>query len=165
MPSQTGKNVLVALKAETTFNTAPSPVTGGTQLRIVSGGLGLKKTLIKSNEIRSDGQSSMARHGSRMVDGSYVCEVSLASFDPLFEAIMRSTWVAAVALTTTGAGAFVDVTANANNQLTRTGTGSWITDGVRVGDMIRLSNYTVAGDNNINLRVTAVSQFVITVEG
>ncbi len=107
----------------------------------------------------------MGRHGSRMVQGSYVAELSLSSFDVLFEAIMRSTWVPAVVLTTTGAGAFVDVTANANNQLTRTGTGSWITDGVRVGDVIRLTNYSTAGDNNLNLRVKAVTQFVITVQG
>lgn len=165
MANQTGKNVLVALKAESTFNTAPATVTGATQVRIVSGGLGLRKVAIQSQEIRSDGQTSLGRHGSRMVDGSFQCEQSVGSHDVLYEAVMRSTWVTSVALTNaTVAGATLSAITCGTNTVTADG-GSWITAGVRVGDVFRITNYSTAANNDINLRVKAVTTSVITIHG
>lgn len=164
MPLQSGKGLLVAAKVEATFNTAPG-ASGATVIRLTGGGLRLMKEAIQSNEIRSDGQTAISRHGSRRVEGSYAGELSLGGFDMLLEAVMRATINTSISATATGAGAFIDLTVNATNQMTRTGAGSFITDGFRAGDVIRLTNYVQAADNNINLRIKTVTATVITVYG
>ncbi len=161
MPHQTGHNILVAFKAESVFNTAVSGA-GGTQFRPNPGGsLRLSRATIQSNEVRSDGKTSMGRLGSKSVAGSYSADLSVGSFDALLEAVLQSTYVAAVAITqatmtsiTTQAGPPSTITAAA---------GSWLTQGVRVGDIVRLTNHSTVANNNRNLRVTAVTATVITV--
>lgn len=158
---QTGHNIVVAYKVESVFNT-PVSGAGGTQFRPNPGGsLKLSRNAFGSNEVRSDGKTSMGRLGSKSVAGSYSADLSNGTFDPLLEAIFRSTYVAAVAITqatmtsiTTQAGPPSTITAAA---------GSWITQGVRVGDVIRLSGHSTAANNSRNLRVTAVTATVITV--
>lgn len=163
MAFQTGRNILVAYKAETTFNTPPGVVTGANRFRPnSSSGLKLAMAEIAPGEIRSDGQTSMPRLGSRSVSGSYVGDLSVGTFDPLIEAALRGTWVAAVVLTQ-ATGTSLTATAGPPGTLVRAA-GSWITDGVRVGDVVR-ANITggPAGNNNRNLRVTGVSALTLTV--
>lgn len=163
MPNyQTGRNILVAYKAETTFNTPPTAGSGYRFRPNASGGLRLARAMIQPNEIRSDGQTSMARLGSKSVSGSYVGDLSVGTFDPLLEAVLRGTWTAAVTLTQ-ATGTSVTATAGPPGTLVRAA-GSWITDGVRVGDVIR-PNITggPAGNNNRNLRVTGVTALTLTV--
>jgi hypothetical protein len=155
MPTyQTGRNVLVAFKAESAFNTPPS---AGSAFRFrpnASSGLKLSRALIAPNEIRADGQTSMARLGSKSVGGSYVGDLSLGTFDPLLEAVLRGTWVAAVA-GTQATGGLTSVTTTANAVVASAG--SWITAGFRVGDVVRFTNLSDAANNNKNLRVTGVT--------
>jgi hypothetical protein len=93
MPIQTGKNIVVSFKQETTFNTPPAVVTGARQFRLNSGGgLRLSRAAVESNEVRSDGQSSMPRLGSRSVGGSLVGDLSTGTFDDLFAAVLRGNW-------------------------------------------------------------------------
>lgn len=161
MANQTGHNLLVAYKAESTFNT-PASGAGGTIFRPNAGpGLKLARPSVRSNEIRADGKTSMGRLGSKSVAGSYSADLSVGTFDPLLEAIFRGTYVPAVAITfatmtsiTTQAGPPSTITAAA---------GSWITQGVRVGDVIRLSGHSTAANNSKNLRVTAVTALILTV--
>lgn len=162
MPSQSGKNIVVAYKVQPTVATPPG--TGSAkQLRIdASPGLSLKRTTITNPEVRSDGLSSMGRLGSRMVDGSYNVPITVGGVDDLWEAVMRSTWVAAVVIT--------EATASLTSITTTTstivaGAGSWITAGVRVGDVVRLTNHSTAGNNSINLRVKTVTALTLTVHG
>jgi len=163
MALQTGKNILVAYKAETTFNTPPAVVTGANQFRPNAGsGLKLARATIKPGEIRSDGKTPMGRLGSKSVTGSYPADISVGTFDPLLEAVMRSTWVAATAVTAATAGLTSIKTATGPNTITATA-GSWITAGVKVGDVVRLTASSTAGNNNKNLRVTGVTALVLTV--
>lgn len=157
---QTGKNIVVALKVEETFNTAPGD-TDAEQLRInASPGLSLKRALIESGEMRSDLLTTIARLGSQEVPGSYTSEFSVGSFDTILQAVMRSTWVAAVAITE------ADMTSITTTTSTIVAAaGSWITEGVRVGDVVRLTDHATAANNNLNLRVTAVTASTITVAG
>lgn len=93
MPLQTGKNILVAYKEETTFGVQPAVVTGAKQFRLNgSAGLGLRRALIGTNEVRSDGQTGRSRLGSRSVDGSFSADLSQGTFDDLFAAVLRGTW-------------------------------------------------------------------------
>lgn len=161
MPHQTGHNVLVSYKAESVFNT-PVNGAGATQFRPNAGGkLVLNREWIRSNEVRADGKTAQGRLGTKSVVGSYPADASVGTFDPLLEAIFRGTFVAPVVITnatmtsiTTQAGPPSTITAAA---------GSWLTQGVRVGDVGRLANHSTAANNGKNLRVTAVTALVITV--
>jgi hypothetical protein len=122
--------------------------------------MSLTKALINSNEVRSDGLTSIARHGSRQASGSYTAELSNGSFDMLMEAVMRSTWVAATAITQ---ATMTSITTTTTTIVAAAG--SWITQGVRVGDVVRLTGFATTANNNINLRVKAVTASTITVHG
>lgn len=162
MAFQSGKNMVIAVKPEVTFNTAPG--TGSAvQMRFnPSPGLSLKKALIRSGEVRSDGLSSMARHGSQSVEGSFTSELANGAFDTILEALMRSTWVAATVITEATA-ALASITTTTSTIVASAG--SWITAGVRAGDVFRLTNHSTAGNNSINLRVKSVTASTITLHG
>jgi hypothetical protein len=159
---QTGRNIIVAYKVETTFGTPPSASAADKFRPNGSGGLKLSRAEIAPNEIRSDGMTSMPRLGSKSVAGPYAGDLSVGTFDKLIEAGMRGTIQAAVVLNQ-ATGTSVTATAGPPGTIVRAA-GSWITDGVRVGDVVRL-NATggPAANNNRNLRVTAVSALTLTV--
>lgn len=160
MAYQTGSNILVALKKETTFATAPATVTGAVRLRITdSPGLELKRATVQSNEKRSDGLTSMARLGYKSVDGSYNCELSTGGgIDLLLEGIMRNAWSTALAI----AGASVTtITITTNEAVCASATG-WLSLGIRTGDIFYLTNYDVSSSNGVNLLATAVTTQTIT---
>lgn len=157
--SQTGKNVQVNYEVEGTFNTDPGGT--GERLRITrSPGLAMDRPLINSEEVRSDMLTTMARLGSRSVPGSFNGELSEGSYDTVLEAVMRGTWVAAVEITETE---MTSITTT-DSTIVAAG-GSWITEGVRVGDVVVLTGHSTAANNDINLRVTAVTASTITVAG
>lgn len=166
MPGQPGKNTDVRFKVESVFGT-PVVGAGGEMFRIQSGagGLSMGRALIEDPESRSDGQRSMARLGSKEVTGSYPGTLSVGTFNTLLAALFRNTFVAdAIALTCTGAGAYVSLATTTGNTLTLVGTGSFLTQGVKVGDVIRVSAMG-AGVDDVNAVVATVSALVITVLG
>jgi hypothetical protein len=156
MANQTGKNLLVAYKVEATLNTVPAAVTGAEQMRLSSSpGLTLSMPTILPTEIRSDMLTPMARLGSRSVAGSYSGDLSVNSWDTLLEAAMRSTWTTLSTFTTADV-TNVTITAAGVN-----GDGDWVSEGVRVGDVFRISGLAATADNQANLRVKSVSSGVI----
>jgi hypothetical protein len=162
MTNQTGRNLLVAFGLETTFGTPPAAGIGKRFRLNGGGGLNLGMAVINPGEIRSDGMTSMGRYGSRSVTGGYPADISIGTFDDLIQAALRGTWVAAVTLTQ-ATGTSVTATAGPPGTIVRA-SGSWITDGVRVGDVVKL-NATggPAGNNNRNLRVVGVTALTLTV--
>jgi len=160
MAYQTSANIEVALKREGTTGTAPTTVTGATVLRITdSPGLALNRAVVQSNEKRDDGLRSQGRLGSRSVTGSYNSELTVGgATDILFEAIMRSAWATAVVV---GFATVTTVAVGTNEVVAADG--SWITEGVRVGDIFRLSGTSVSGNNDTNNRVTALTTLTISV--
>lgn len=166
MPFQTGKGVRVSAKVESAFNTAPGD-TGAFQLRLTdSPGMNLTKAVINSAEVRSDGLSTIGRHGSRSAPGTYNGELSVGTFDTFLEAVMRSTWVAAdAAITVDNGAAFTSFEVTDASTIVLAGTGSFLTEGYRRGDVLRFSNMSTAANNGINLRVRTVAANTITVVG
>lgn len=156
MVYQTGRNILVAYKPETEFGVRPAN-DAARVFRPNSGTLNLTKAPIASGESRRDGMSTRGRHGSRSVAGSYVGDLSLGTFDPLIEAGFRGTFTAPLALTA------LSLTVNAAARTITRAAGSWITDGVRVGDVIRFSGFTTTANNGRNVRVVALTATVMTV--
>ena len=73
---------------------------------------------------------------------------------------MRSTWSAAL---TTAASVFTSLATTAS---TITGiAGSFLTTGIRVGDVLNLTGTVTPANNNVNVRVAAVTATVITLVG
>lgn len=158
MGYQTGRNVFVAYKPEVAFGILPGP-TGAKYFRPNTGALSLSKEPIRSGENRRDGMTSRGRHGSRSVGGSYAGDLSVGTHDSLIEAVLRGTFDAPLALV--GLSVAVDA---ANRTFTRAA-GSWITDGVRVGDVGRFGAFTAGGaaNNGRNFTVVGLTATVMTV--
>jgi hypothetical protein len=154
---QTGRNVAVAYKEETNYGQLPA-ASGATIFRPNTGNLTLSKEAINSNENRRDGMKSRGRHGSKSVSGQYTGDLSVGTFDPLIEAVFRGTFEPALILDETD---FTSITTTANTIVFAVG--SPVTLGLRVGDLIRISDHATTANNNRNLRITALDSTTITV--
>jgi hypothetical protein len=90
---QTGQDLIISYKAETTLGVVPAVLTGAKQFRLArSPGLKLGRATIASDEVRSDGQSTIIRLGSRSVSGSFTANLSAGgTFDDLIAAALRGT--------------------------------------------------------------------------
>lgn len=150
---------LVAYKLQTALGTQGSG-SGASVLRQSGGSAGkLTKASVESNEIRADAMSVRGRHGSQQTSGSYDTELSLGNIDTLLEAVMRGTYgTADLALTQTD---FTSLTTTTSTIVLASG--SPITLGLRVGDVIRMTNFATTANNDRNLRITALSATTITV--
>lgn len=142
----------LAYKVETNFGEAPGQ-SGGQLLRRVQSTIDLAKEAYAANEKRTDFQIADYRHGVRRVQGQITGELSPKTYSDLFGVLLKRdfaavTAIASVALTIAGTGPTYTVTR---------GTGSWLTDGVKVGDVIRLSVGALNAANiNKNLLVTDI---------
>ena len=158
MATASGINKVVSYKKETSFGTLPSPTTGGQTLRRVSSNFNLTKETYQSEEIRTDYQLVDMRHGVRAVEGSISGELSAGTYADFLASALARNWTAA---TPSALGSTTIATVGGTNTITRT-TGSWLTDTVRVGNVIRLTGFATA-NNNANLLVIALTATVATV--
>lgn len=126
-------------------------------LRNTGGIPAVTRDALVSNELDGSRETSSIRTGNRQVAGEYAIELSSQSQDDLLAGAMTSSWVAGE----TVSGLSIDVDPIAKT-FTRA-TGSFITDGVEVGDLTALPGLT--GDNAKPFIVTAVSALVVTGSG
>ena len=138
-------------------------------LRRVTSNLNLTKETYQSNEIRSDRQIGDFRHGVQSIEGTLSGELSPGTYQLLMAAILRKAWAAGVEMAVAG----TDNCAAANTA-TATGTftrddvgGSWLTDGFKVGDVVRFTGWDspATANNDHNFYITALSATVMTVTG
>ena len=158
MATASGINKVVSYKKETSFGTLPSPTTGGQTLRRVSSTFNLTKETYQSEEIRTDYQLVDFRHGVRAVEGSISGELSAGTYADFLASALARKWTAA---TPSALGSTTIASVGGTYTITRT-TGSWLTDTVRVGNVIRLTGFATA-NNNVNLLVIALTATVVTV--
>ena len=158
MATASGINKVVSYKKETSFGTLPSPTTGGQTLRRVSSTFNLTKETYQSEEIRTDYQLVDFRHGVRAVEGSISGELSAGTYADFLASALARNWTAA---TPSALGSTTIASVGGKYTITRT-TGSWLTDTVRVGNVIRLTGFATA-NNNANLLVIALTATVATV--
>ena len=158
MATASGINKVVSYKKETSFGTLPSPTTGGQTLRRVSSTFNLTKETYQSEEIRTDYQLVDFRHGVRSVEGSISGELSAGTYADFLASALARNWTAA---TPSALGSTTIASVGGTYTITRT-TGSWLTDTVRVGSVIRLTGFATA-NNNVNLLVIALTATVATV--
>lgn len=158
MATASGINKVVSYKKETSFGTLPSPTTGGQTLRRVSSSFNLTKETYQSEEIRTDYQLVDFRHGVRAVEGSISGELSAGTYADFLASALARNWTAT---TPSALGSTTIASVGGTYTITRT-TGSWLTDSVRVGNVIRLTGFALA-NINVNLLVIALTNTVATV--
>ena len=132
-------------------------------LRRITSSLNLTKETYQSNEIRADRQVGDFRHGVQSIDGSIAGELSPGTYGKLMAAILRKAWVAAkiggpesdiaCTLGTTPAATF-----------TSAATGTFLADGLKVGDVVRWTGWTTTGEGNNarNFLITSLTTLIMT---
>lgn len=151
-----GANTAQFYVAEVTPGVTPAnPV--WSPLRNTGGVPAITRDTLTSNELDGSRETTSIRTGNKQVSGEYAIELSSKSQDDWLAGALGSTWQSGVSLS----GLSITV-APAGKTFTRP-TGSFITDGVEVGDLIAFTDLT--GDNAKPFIVTAVDALVVTGAG
>lgn len=161
MPTfQDAQNVSFRYKVQSALGTPASGASGKELPLVSSGGLKLAKVAIPDPVVSADGMRGVTRHGSRSVGGSTAAVVRLGALDELVEALCRGTWAAAASITQ---ATMTSITTTTSTIVAAAG--SWITQGVRVGDVVTLTGFATTANNDKRLLVTGVTASTITVAG
>jgi len=135
---------------------------GGQVLRRETSLFTLNKETYESTEIVTHQQSTGSRHGVQATVGNLSALMSAATYKLLWAAFLRKDFVAGAT-----SGAQTNITAastgGANGTFTR-GAGSFLTDGFKIGDVIRWTGWATTGVNNNsrNFFITALTATVMT---
>jgi len=148
----------VTYKVETTYGVMPAA--GAAQaMRRVTSSLDMTKDTYQSGEIRPDFQMADFRHGLRKVAGTINGELSAKTYADFLAAVLKKDF--AVGVSVTGASLTIGGAAGAWTILRAAG--SWLTDGVKVGDVVRLTAGAFNPANlDKNIQVTALNATVLT---
>lgn len=159
MATASGINKVVAYKKETVFGELATAA-GGQTIRRVTSNFNLNKETYQSEEIREDYQIQDFRHGVRSVEGSISGELSAGAYADFIASALARDWTAATP-TTLDSTTIANGAAAGTYTITRT-TGSWLSDGAKVGTVIRLVGFN-ATNNDKNLLIVASTALAITV--
>lgn len=145
-------------KKETTFGTKPSAASAQS-MRRESIDLNLQKDSYGSNEIRQDLQKADFRHGVGRVSGKISADLSPKTWADFIGSFCKRPFTAAPSVT----GLSITISGSGPYTVTRSA-GSWLTDGIKVGNVGRLTagSFNVSNSNK-NLFVTAVTALSLTV--
>lgn len=134
----------------------------GQTIRRVTSTLDLSKASYRSNEIRPSQQRPNGRHGVRSVGGTISGELSVGTYQAFFESLLRAAAIAGVATTSLTTVTAAATTAPAGT-FTRS-SGSFLTDGFKVGDVVRWTGWSTTGvpNNAHNMIITALTATVMT---
>jgi Phage tail tube protein len=148
----------VTYKAETTYGVMPAAAAAQAMRRVTSS-LNLSKDNYQSNEIRTDFQVSDLRHGLRKVGGTISGELSAKTYADFIAAALKKDFVAGASAT----GLSITIGGTAGAWTITRAAGSWLTDGVKIGDVVRLTAGAFNASNlNKNILVTGLTATVIT---
>ena len=119
-----------------------------------------------SNEMRPDRQVGDVNLGPQSCDGSMSGELSPDTYEKLMAAIMRKAWVAGE-VSGPESDITVAVTTGAGATFTSAATATFLTDGLKVGDVVRWTGFVEAGtdaraNNAHNFLITALTETVMT---
>lgn len=151
-----GINKNVSFIRESTWGTPAGPG-GAKQLRRTKADFNLKKDTYGSNELRTDYMIADNRHGVRSAEGSLSGELSPGTYADFISAVLARDFTAGLA---SGAISVTIAVAGTNYTLTRS-TGSYITDGFKVGTVVRMTgaglNAANVGNNCLIISMTALA--------
>jgi hypothetical protein len=157
--AQSSKRSLI-FKKESSWGVAAGD-TGGQVIRRVQSTLGLTKPNYQSQEKRQDFQRADSRHGIRRIQGGINGELYLGAWELFLAALCRRDFTATTQIAAESGDGFTYV--SSTGVLTRAGGsgGSFITEGVRVGMVVRPADLHASLDNR-NFLVTAVTTLTLT---
>lgn len=141
---------------ESSFGVASTDA--GQIIRRVTGTVDLAKASFQSQEIRPDQQLADFRHGSRSVKGAWNGELSPGTYKDLLGSLLRGSWASGA---TTGAQ--TNLSSVNPNKVSRAA-GSFLTDGFKLGDVVRMTGWTttMAAYNATNLRIVGLTASQLT---
>lgn len=160
MPIAKGTSKVVAYKKETVWGT-PAGAASGKQLRRVTAAFNLTKESYESGEIRTDRQVADFRHGVRSADGSLNGELSAGTYSDFMQSLLSRDFTAVTAVT----GLSVTIAVSGSFYTITRSAGSWLTDGIQPGMVVRLTGGTLNVNNSSkNLLVLTETATVLTVQ-
>ena len=117
------------------------------------------KAAYSANEINSHQQHTGDKHGIKTISGSLSGVLSPATYATLFASLLRKDLAATSAIT----GLSLTIAGSGPYTVTRA-TGDFLTGGIKIGDVVRLTGGSLAAGNvSKNLLVTGVTATVLTV--
>ncbi len=119
--------------------------------------MGLAKEAFSSDSIRTDQQRANPRHGLRRGAASIDQELQMAGHKELMAAALRGSWGSSI---TTGALTTIGI--NSSTRTISRASGSFVTDGFCVGDIVRASGFAATANNGKNYRLATVSALSMT---
>lgn len=154
-----GINKVIAYKKETQWAQPPGDTNGKTLARITGTGT-LNKATYESAEIAQHRQVEDFRHGTRTANYAFNGELAAGKYADFFAAGLMQAWQTAPTT-----GALVNVTAAATAPHFVRATGSFLTDGFKVGDVFRWAGWVApaTANNAKNLLITALTATEMTV--
>jgi hypothetical protein len=158
MPTAQGRFKELRFKRQTAKGTIAG-TSGGQRLRRVTSQFELQKeTYNSADEITSTQQMLSSTHGVKMVNGSVSGLLSSGTYADFMSAVLRRDFTAVTALT----GLSITIAGTAPNYTITRAAGDFLTGGIKVGMVIRLTAGTFNANNlNKNILVTGVTATVI----
>lgn len=126
-------------------------------LRNTGGIPALTRDVLTSNELNGSREVTSLRSGNKQITGEFAIELSAKSQDDLLAGAMTSSWVAGFT------SASIQVAVNDAAKTFTRSTGSFITDGVTVGDLVQFPG--LPGNNGKPFIATTVTATVVTGAG
>lgn len=155
----TGVQKQLRYKVESAWGTAPG-ATAAQLLRRVTSDLALKKQAYESQEIVSHLQRVDYRHGVRSVEGSIRGEISPGTYKDFMAAAVRRAFTTVAAMS----GLSVTIAGSGPTYTVARAAGSFLTDGVKAGHVVRLTAGSFNAANlNKNLLVVSLVAATLTV--
>lgn len=155
MPIPSGVQKIVVFAKEST--TGVKSTATGKQVRRVSMELSAARQSFVSTEITTTAQTQDMRLGTKKISGSLKGQLAPAEYEDFFSSLLRGTWAAGASVSGT------NVSAVSANKFA-IASGSFLTAGFCVGDLIQVSGFSVSGNNGYFM-VTGVTANQLTVDG
>ncbi len=132
---------------------------GGQLIRRETASFQTTKDTYSSNEIVSHQQHTGDTHGVRSSTATLNGLLSGLTYKDFFSSLLRKAWAATSDIT----GLSVTIAGSGPYTITD-GSATFLTDGIKIGDVIQLAGGSLAAANaGVNLLVTAVTETVVTV--
>jgi hypothetical protein len=155
-----GVNKLTVIKAQTGLG-VPASGTGGQVLRRVTSVAKEVRATYENNEIVGHQQSAGVNLGSASTDWQFDGLLSPGTYSTLMQALIRKIFTATTAIT----GASFTIAGTAPTHTITRASGSFLTDGIKIGDVVRITagTYVNAVNRDNNCFVYGVSATVLNV--
>lgn len=138
---------------------------GGTKLRRVTCEMNPTAEVYESAEINTTFQNIDSRLGIRGAEGTLNGELSPGSYSDFFGSILAKDFAAVVG----ASGVSVTIASAGQNFTITRGSGSWLTDGIKVGHVVRMTgvglNAANVGNNVLVISATATVLTVMVLSG